>query len=109
MGETLGGFEKLLLLAVLRLGDGAYGAAIVKELEARTGRDVSQGAVYVTLRRLAARDLLSAHDGEGTAERGGRPKRYYRVRPPGRAALRDARDEWNAMVDGIEPLLEEGA
>ena len=109
MGETLGGFEKLLLLAVLRLGDDAYGAAIVRELEARTGRDVSQGAVYVTLRRLAARDLLSARTGQGTADRGGRPRRYYSLRPAGREALRDARDEWNAMVDGIEGLLEEGA
>ncbi len=106
MAETLGGFEKLLLLAVLRLDDGAYGAAIVQELEDRTRRDVSQGAVYVTLRRLAARGLLTSRSGEPTPERGGRPRRYYSVPTAGRTALREARDEWNALLDGIEGLLE---
>lgn len=109
MSETLGGFEKLLLLAVLRLGDEAYGASIQAELEARTGRAVSPGAVYVTLRRLAKRGLLRSRQGEATPERGGRPKRFYALRPDGVRALRDARDEWNAMIDGIEGMLEEGA
>lgn len=107
MGETLGGFEKLLLLAVLRLGSEAYGAAIIEEIERRTGRTVSPGAVYVTLRRLDARGLLApAGQGDGPPERGGRPRRYYRVEPSGLEALREARDEWNALVDGIEGLLE---
>ena len=109
MGETLGGFEKLIMLAVLRLGDEAYGAAIVAELEKKTGREVSQGAVYVTLRRLTARGLVRSRSGEATPTRGGRPRRYYTLLPDGIQALRDARDEWNALLEGVEPLLEEGA
>ena len=109
VSETLGGFEKLLLLAILRLGDEAYGAAIVEELEKRTARSVSQGAVYVTLRRLTDRGLLRSGHGESTAQRGGRPKRYYRLRPEALEALREARDEWNAMLAGVETLLESDA
>lgn len=108
MGETLGGFEKLVLLAVLRLGGNAFGAALIDELEARTGRSVSQGAAYVTLRRLTNRGLLRAQSGPPRADRGGRPRRYYTVSPDGLRALREARDEWNALLDGIEGLLEEG-
>lgn len=106
MSETLGGFEKLLLLAILRLGDAAYGAAIVEELEGRTARSASQGAVYVTLRRLSDRGMLRSDLGESTRQRGGRPKRYYRLRPAALEALREARDEWNAMLEGVEGLLE---
>lgn len=104
--DTLGEFERLVMLAVLHAGDDAYGAPILKELEERTGRSPSAGAVYVALRRLEEKGMLSSERGESTPGRGGRPKRYYAVEPAGRAALREARDEWNAMLDGIEGALE---
>lgn len=106
MGETLGEFEKLLLLAVLRLGDDAYGAAVIHELERRTGRDVSSGAVYVALRRLEDKGMLTSEVGEPTPARGGRAKRYYSVRREGRVALKETRAAWDAMLDGLEAELE---
>lgn len=106
MGDGIGEFEKLLLLAVLRLRDGAYGAALIEELEARLGREVSPGAVYVALRRLEDKRMLRSHAGELTPERGGRAKRYYDVTRQGLVALREARDAWDAMVQGIEARLE---
>lgn len=106
MGDTAGDFEKLLLLAVLRLGDNAYGAAIIDEMSARTGREVSPGAAYVALRRLEDKSMLSSRIGEPTPERGGRAKRYYAVRTDGLAVLRAARRDWEAMVEGFEAVLE---
>jgi PadR family transcriptional regulator len=105
MSETLGGFEKLLLLAVLQLGEGAYGARIFEELSTRTQRDVSPGAIYVTLRRLEAKGMVRSRVGEATPERGGRTKKVYSVEPSGLSALRDARREWDALADGLENLL----
>lgn len=107
MGDTLGGFEKLLLLAVLQLGEDAYGAAIFEELERRTDRDTSPGAVYVTLRRLERKGMLRSRPGASTPERGGRAKRLYSIEQAGIVALRDARREWNAMADGLDALLRE--
>jgi len=106
MGDTAGDFEKLLLLAVLRLGDEAYGAAIIDEMSARTGREVSPGAAYVALRRLEDKGMLNSRTGEPTPERGGRAKRYYAVRKDGLDVLRAARRDWDAMVEGLEAVLE---
>ena len=106
MGDSIGEFEKLLLLAVLRLGNQAYGAAIIDELVERTGREVSPGAVYVSLRRLQDKGMLRSRAGEPTPTRGGRAKRYYAVRRDGVAALKAARQAWDAMVDGLEAELE---
>ena len=106
MSETLGGFEKLLLLAVLRLGEQAYGAAIFEELEKRTARGVAPGAVYVTLRRLEKKGMVRAKPGAATPERGGRPKKIYAIEPDGLTALREARREWDAMAEGLHGLLE---
>jgi DNA-binding PadR family transcriptional regulator len=105
MSELLGEFEKLLLLAVMRLGDDAYGAAIIEELRERTGREVSPGAVYVALRRLQDKGMLRSRVGEPTPARGGRAKRYYTVRRDAVIALREARDAWEAMIDGLEAEL----
>ncbi len=105
MGETLGGFEKLLLLAVLQRGDDAYGAALFEEIEARTGRGVAPGSVYVALRRLEKKGLVRGHQGDASPERGGRPKKRYRLLPAGLEALRDARREWDAMADGLDAVL----
>jgi DNA-binding PadR family transcriptional regulator len=109
MGDSAGDFEKLLLLAVLRLGDDAYGAAIIEELGRRTGREVSPGAAYVALRRLEEKGMLRSRTGEPTAERGGRAKRYYAVRRDGLSVLRAAQRDWRAMVEGLETLLESEA
>lgn len=105
MGDSLGEFEKLILLAILRLDTGAYGAAVVRELEERTGREVSEGAVYVALRRLQDKGMVASAVGEPTPERGGRARRYYRVRAAGLEALREARHAWEAMLAGIESRL----
>jgi DNA-binding PadR family transcriptional regulator len=106
MSETLGGFEKLLLLAVLRLGEDAYGAAIFEELEQRTARGVAPGAVYVTMRRLEKKGLVRSRPGEPTPERGGRAKKIYSLSPEGLDALRVARREWDVMAEGLDTLLE---
>lgn len=105
MGGTLGGFEKLLLLAILRLGDNAYGAAIFDELAERTQRDTSPGAVYVALRRLEAKGMVRSRSGAPTPERGGRSKKIYAMERAGLAALREAQREWTAMADGLDGYL----
>ncbi len=104
-GETLGGFEKLLLLAILRLRDQAYGAAIFDELAERTDRETSPGAVYVTLRRLEAKGMIRGAKGASTPERGGRAKKVYSIEPAGLQALQLARREWDAMADGLDSVL----
>jgi len=104
---SLGEFEKLVMLAVLHLGPEAYGATIIRELEGRTGRGSSSGAVYVALRRLQKKGLVSSHVGDPNPTRGGRPKRYYTVEREGMACLRQAREDWSAMVRGLEHTLEQ--
>ena len=106
MGDSVGEFEKLLLLAVLRLGGDAYGAAIIDELVDRTGKEVSPGAVYVSLRRLEDKGMLRSNIGEPTPSRGGRAKRYYQVRRNALVALKASRQAWDAMVDGLDAELE---
>lgn len=84
---TVGDFEYLLLLALLRLGDDAYGVSIAREVEARTGRTVSPGAVYTALDRLERRRFVESWLGEPTPQRGGRRKRHYRLAATGRLAV----------------------
>ena len=98
----LGEFEQMVLAAVLRLGEGAYGAAIVGEIEARTGRRVTGGSLYVTLDRLEHKRLIETWLRDPTPERGGRPKRYVRVTRNGLEAMRDARNAMLALWRGIE-------
>ena len=82
-------FEELVLLAILKLGSNAYGAAIHKALE-ETGRRVTIGALYTTLSRLEGKGLVSSWMGESTVRRGGRAKKYFKVRATGARALRAA-------------------
>jgi DNA-binding PadR family transcriptional regulator len=103
---ALGDFEQLVLLGVLRLGDDAYGAAIRQEIHARSGRDVSINAVYTTLDRLEGKGLLRSWVGEPTAQRGGRRRKFYALRPAGQAALRQAYHALQAMAEGLEGRLE---
>ena len=102
---ALGDFEQLVLLGVLRLGDGAYGAAIRQEIHARSGRDVSISAVYTTLERLESKGLVESWTAPPTAERGGRRRKCYTVRPAGVAAMRQAYGALTAMADGLEARL----
>jgi DNA-binding PadR family transcriptional regulator len=83
--------EHLVLLAILRLGREAYGIPILDEVEARSGRRVSKATIYVALKRLERKGFVSSRLGEATAERGGRAKRYFRLRPAGLKAKRESR------------------
>src|SRR5437764_14813620 len=105
---VLGDFEQLVLLGVLRLElrDAAYGAAIRQEIHVRSGRDVSINAVYTTLDRLESKGLLRSWVGEPTAERGGRRRKFFELRPAGLAALRQAYRAIRALADGFEGRLE---
>jgi PadR family transcriptional regulator, regulatory protein PadR len=87
MSDNLGEFEHVVLLAVLRLGDEAYGLTIRRELAEHAGRTVSAGAVYTALARMEQRGLVTSWLGEPTPERGGRAKRYYRVTAAGEQAV----------------------
>ena len=86
--DPLGEFEQLVLLALLLLGDHAYGVAMSNEIAQRTGRDVSVGSVYKTLERLETKGYVSTIVGEPTAERGGRRKKFFRLEPAGSRALK---------------------
>jgi PadR family transcriptional regulator PadR len=85
--HTLGALEQSVMMVVLALGDDAYGVAIRNELSSRTKKDHSIGAVYTTLDRLAAKELVHSRLGEPTAERGGRAKRFFELTNEGRGAL----------------------
>jgi len=102
MGHALGDFEQLVLLALLRLGDEAYGVSIGNELSSRTGRDVSLGAVYTTLERLERKGFVKHRLGAPTPERGGRRKKHYALRPAGRRALESALTALRRMTEGLE-------
>ena len=106
MSDVLGEFEQLVMLTVLRLDDGAYTAAVRQELLERAGRDVSPGAVFTTLERLESRGLVASRYGDPTPERGGRAKRYYRLRAEGRRALARSLDTMRRVAEGLEAKLE---
>lgn len=97
MPDFLGEFEQLILLAVARLGDDGYGMTIRREIESRTGRSVSIGAVYTTLDRLERKGLVASRVGEPTPERGGRARRHFALLAPGARALHDTRRILAAM------------
>src|SRR5262245_12894877 len=82
--EALGEFEQMSPLAILHLGDGVYGVPIVDEIQRRTGRTVAPAAVYITLRRLEQKGLLTSWMSESTPERGGKPRRCVKVTGAGR-------------------------
>ena len=102
MRDTLGEFEQIILLAILHLGEDVYGVPIVDEIARRTGREVAPAAVYVTLRRLEEKGLLSSWMGESTAERGGKARRYVTVTRAGRESLRASRRTLDSMWRGLD-------
>ena len=101
---SLGELEQLLLLAILRLKDGAYGVSIRKELLSCTRRDVAPGALYTTLDRLEKKGAVTSRIGDPTPERGGRAKRFYAVTDIGRSRLVAAQRSFQKMLSGLELL-----
>jgi DNA-binding PadR family transcriptional regulator len=102
-----GGFELLVLLALIRLDAEAYGVPIARAIEESSGRDVALGSVYVTLDRLERKGMVSSRLGEPTAERGGRAKTYFRITAKGLKEARRARRTLVALWNGV-PQLERG-
>jgi DNA-binding PadR family transcriptional regulator len=102
---NLGEFEQLILLAILRLGDKAYGVTIraeLAELAERAKRDIAPGAMYTALERLEAKGLIKSRMSDPTPQRGGRAKRYVSVTVAGRQALTRARQAYDRMLDGLD-------
>lgn len=100
--EHLGEFEHIVVLALLRLGDRAYGVAVRQEIQARTRRDVSIGAVYATLERLQAKGYVKSFRGDPTPERGGRSKRFFRITAKGAAAVNRTQQALQSMTEGLD-------
>ena len=98
-----GEFEQLVLLAILHLGENAYGMTIQREIEDRTERRTALGAVYTTLDRLEKKGYVSSRTGSPAPERGGRSKRFFKVQALGRAALRNSASIRAAMAAGLKP------
>ena len=101
----IGELEQMMLLAILRSGDDAYGAELVRELDATAGRCVSRGSVYVTLDRMEVKRWIESSESEPRSERGGRPRRLLRVTPLGLAELRKSRDALLRLWDGLETIM----
>ncbi len=100
--RALGEFEQLVLLAILRVGDGAYTVPVIQEIEDQTGRQTSHAAVYIALKRLEEKGLVNSQLADSTPQRGGRGKRIYEVNAAARRTLRDSRDALLRMWDGLE-------
>ncbi len=94
-------FEQQVLLAAWRLGSRAYGASVREVLEVRAGREVAQGAVYVTLVRLEKKGLLRSRLSDPTPVRGGKAKRYFEITPRGIAGVQSARQAMERLWDGL--------
>lgn len=108
-GEYLGEFEQLMLLAILRLGDNAYGMSIREEIEECAERPTSIGAVYITLDRLEAKGYISERLNDSTSEKNGRAKRLFRVERAGTNALKQSQRAIRRMMRGVRlPGLKRG-
>lgn len=106
--EILGKFELMVMLALIRLGDRAYGVPISKTIEESTHREVLVGSVYAALERLEGKGLVASEVGEPTPERGGRAKRYFRITDEGLREVRSTRSALIKLWQGI-PALQGGA
>ena len=104
MADYLGEFEQLILLALARLGEDAYGVTIRQQLMDRANRRASFGAIYSTVRRLEAKGLVRSFKGEPEAVRGGRAKKYIELTKRGRAALKSSHAAIIRMADGVIDL-----
>ncbi len=102
--DYLGEFEHIVLLALLRLEGRAYGVSVRQEIELRTQREVSIGAVYATLDRLETKGYVNSHRGDPTPERGGRSKRFFRVTDEGLAAVNRTQSALQKMGAGLSEV-----
>jgi PadR family transcriptional regulator PadR len=100
--DHLGEFEQIVLLAVVRLGKNAYGVPVRREIEQRTKRSLTVGALYRTLDRLEEKGYISSWLSDPVPERGGRSKRYFRVEPLGIRALNASHRDLMAMWEGVD-------
>lgn len=100
-GKFLGEFELIVLGALMRLGDQAYGVAIINEIENRTGREVSVGALYSTLNRMEKKSYVQSSLGETSAVRGGRAKRYFEVTKEGQLQVERSSEVLHKMMQGL--------
>ncbi len=100
-GEYLGEFEHVVLLALMRLDEKAYGASIRMEIEATTGRSPSIGALHATLERLERKGLVSSWIGEPSPERGGKAKRHFRIQAAGVSALKTMNASLRKLQAGL--------
>lgn len=99
--STLGEFEQVVLLAILRLGDRAYGVTIREEIRDCTDREPAPGALYTTLDRLEEKGLLTSRLGDPTPQRGGRAKRYFQVSASGVEAVARAQRSYRRLLRGL--------
>jgi DNA-binding PadR family transcriptional regulator len=102
VADLLGAFEQAVLLAIVRAGQDAYGRSVLRGVEDGLGREVAAGAVYATLDRLEAQRLIGSRLSEGTAERAGRARRYYRLTASGVAALNDSKTALQRLWRGAK-------
>lgn len=100
--DYLGEFEHIVLLALLRLDDQAYGVTVRREIQTRIKREVSIGAVYATLDRLQTKGYVKAFRGDPTPERGGRSKCFFRVTAEGMAAVSRTHGALEMMTEGLD-------
>lgn len=101
-GDLLGSLEYIVLLALVRLEPNAYGMTVRQEIERRTSRTISIGAVYSTLERLESKGFVSSATGDPTPERGGRGKRLFRIEADGERALSASYDAMQKMAVGVK-------
>jgi PadR family transcriptional regulator PadR len=101
----LGEFEQVVLLSLLRLGNGTWGAAIRRDIQERIGRELPVSVVYVTLQRMEKKAWVKSYVGEPTAERGGRRRRHYLIDTAGEQALGRSYRALRKMTEGLEPTL----
>jgi len=106
MGQSLGEFEQLVLLALIRLGADAYGATILREIEERAKRSVSVGGIYTTLERLERKGYVRSAVGGPSPERGGRRKKFYTLLPAGRRVLRHSLEAIRRLSEDLAEELE---
>lgn len=98
---ALGEFEQIVLLAILRLGENAYGVTILREIAAHTRREPAPGALYTTLDRMERKGLVQSRVGDPTPQRGGRAKRYFTVTKKGRALVVSAQRSFQSLLEGL--------
>ncbi|MBT9331126.1 PadR family transcriptional regulator [Paracidobacterium acidisoli] len=102
----LGEFELMILLAILHLGDEAYGVPVSRELENYCGRSIALGSVYASLERMENKGLVSSSVGDPTPERGGKAKRYFRVTGEGLREVQETRQVLTRLWQGLPQITE---